>query len=136
MGSRRPRETGATSAGDAPAPSVSRHQRREVEAAAVVEDGKKKQKAETPPQSSPAIYNFNRYDKEHCFSPLLNLQCFPPLLVPSNMLFHAEDNEEYEDYIEEGDDVIVEDDYTYEELDYMSNIVVRGLIFILIALTV
>jgi hypothetical protein len=52
------------------------------------------------------------------------------------MLFHAEDSEEYEDYIEEEDDVIVEDDYTNEELHYMSSIVVRGLIFILIALTV
>jgi hypothetical protein len=57
-----------------------------------------------------------------------------PLLVPSNLFFHAEDSEEYEDYIEEEDDVIVEDDYTKEELDYMSSIVVRGLIFILIAL--
>jgi hypothetical protein len=57
-----------------------------------------------------------------------------PLLVPSNLLFHAQDSEEYEDYIEEEDDVIVEDDCTKEELDYMSSIVVRGLIFILITL--
>jgi hypothetical protein len=136
MGSRRPRESDATGTSDAPTPSASHRQRREAEAAAVVEDGKKKQKAETTPQSSPAIYNFNRYDKDHYFSPLLNLKCFPPLLVPSNLLFHAEDSEEYEDYIEEEDDVFVEDDYTKEELDYMSSIIVRGLIFILIALII
>jgi hypothetical protein len=65
MCSRRPRESGATGAGDAPAPSASRRQRREAEAAAAVEDGNKKQKTETTPQSSPAIYNFNRYDKDH-----------------------------------------------------------------------
>jgi hypothetical protein len=40
----------------------------EAEATAAVEDGKKKQKAESTPQSSPAIYNFNRYDKDHCIT--------------------------------------------------------------------
>jgi hypothetical protein len=52
------------------------------------------------------------------------------------MFFLAEDSEEYEDYIEDEDDVVDENDYTSEVLDYMSNIIVRGLIFILIALTV
>jgi hypothetical protein len=83
MGSRRPRETGATGAGDAPASSLSCRQQREAEAAAAVEDGKKKQKATTP-QSSSTIYNFNRYDKDHCFYPLLNLKCFPPLLFSTS----------------------------------------------------
>jgi hypothetical protein len=67
-----PRETDTTGVDDALAPSVSRRLRREAEAA-MLEDGKNKQKEETPPQSCPSIYNFNRYAKYHFFSPLLNL---------------------------------------------------------------
>jgi hypothetical protein len=86
MGSRRPRESGATSAGDAPAPSASCRQRREAEATAAVEDGKKKQKAESTPQSSPSIYNFNRYDKDHCITMDNNVFCAICLAVHSMKL--------------------------------------------------